>query len=259
MLRHSYEKFSMQNNKTTIKQYMFNKSYHYIVDTELGEEEKEIIQQMLLSFPCVGVDWVEKFESLDVAGLDKSLLKIAANAYDHCGNTVLGVACEKGRSVKSVQKLIDLGADLNKKDVNKRNPLYWAIWNRMSNANKNSYEAASVVRLLLENGAMTHIKCYYELTPLEHALKIGCKAVADLIRAHDAYYLRPAITCAFNTLLSADTCNIIADFLSIEQYFSIARVRKGSYKDMRSEWPDKSIFDCFIEPGQIKACCLQKF
>ena len=48
---------------------------------------------------------------------------------------MLGVACEYGYSVEAVQKLIDMGANLNTIDCDSKLPLHWAI------KNKNSYHA----------------------------------------------------------------------------------------------------------------------
>jgi hypothetical protein len=49
-----------------------------------------------------------KFISLETDSFHRDLLKLAANAYNGDGYTVLGIACHSG-SLEAVQKLIKLG------------------------------------------------------------------------------------------------------------------------------------------------------
>lgn len=119
---------------------------HYVeVDKKLTEEELKLLGQMLASFPhCQSNSWSSKFEQLDLKMFSPKLLSIAANAYDGTKNTVLGVACDYA-DVKIVQKLIDMGAEINTPDQKwKKLALHWAICNRLSCHDKASREAVQL-------------------------------------------------------------------------------------------------------------------
>lgn len=166
-------------------------------DRELREEEQEQLRVILVSFPHASTSnkddgWKDKFSSLDFTGIPRNLLYIAANAYDSYGNTMLGVACEFGYSVEAVQRLIDIGADVNKPDDNMNKlPLHWAIANKPSFLNEDSDDAAAVVQCLLNNGARTDLICYDKKSPLEYAKDRKYTAAARMIEAHNTRKLSP--------------------------------------------------------------------
>jgi len=169
-----------------VKRYDFNNSgyKHYIVtNQELREDELELLGQLLASFPnASNRDWANAFAKLNIEKIPKKILILAANAYDTCGNTVLGVAAEYGKQVEAVQRLIDMGANLDTPDDNMNKlALHWAINNKLSFNDKDSYEAVKVVKCLLDNGARTDIICYQNSTPLAYAKSRGFNAAANLI------------------------------------------------------------------------------
>lgn len=195
---------STQNN---IEKIVFPSTHYIMTDEKLTTDEYEFLTKILESFPHVHRDWQEKFSKfiykfdpqyISIFELDiipknillkqnyfKKMLKIAANAYDSNGNTVLGVACEWGKNVNFVQKLIDMGANLDTPDrqMNKL-ALHWAINNKLSFYKPESIEAVAVVQCLLDNGAKTDITCYQNATPLEYAISRGYKAAAIVIENH---------------------------------------------------------------------------
>ncbi|TID93821.1 hypothetical protein DIZ66_18595 [Legionella pneumophila] len=63
-------------------------------------------------------------------------------------------------------------------------PLHWAINNKMSFMDMESYDAVKVVECLLKNGAKTDITCYQNSTPLEYAKSRGFIAAASLIETY---------------------------------------------------------------------------
>jgi len=170
----------MKKHEFNIEGYLY-----YIMDErEFSEEELCIIEKILQNFPHASKSQasINRFLEFLPNEFPVHILAIAANAYDGYGNTMLGVACEYGYSVEAVQKLIDMGADLNTPDHNmKKLPLHWAINNKMSFRDKDSYEAVEVVSCLLNNGAKTNITCYQNMTPFEYAKSRGFIAAAHLI------------------------------------------------------------------------------
>lgn len=229
--------------------YKLNNGSHYVeIDHILQEEEQNVLSHILSFFPhCGDSKWIQKFASLQFELFDAKLLKIAANAYDSKGNTVLGVACENGKSVAAVQKLIDLGANLNTPDHNMNKlALHWATCNKLSWNNKASYEAVAVVKCLLENGAMTHIKCYDYTTPLGYALSRGYIAVANLIRTRDHDFTARTIFHIFNKLFPFDICSFISASLNIQTGIAISMVNKEVYRNMIGYIPNKTLFSRFF-------------
>src|SRR3990167_3472385 len=130
---------------------------HYVEsDQPLNEEELKILAQLLLSFPHAGAEnnWPQKFSKVDLTNAPEKLLKLAVNAYDDFGNTVLGVAAEYGYDVPALQKLVSMGADVNKPGhLHNKLPIHWAIDNKFSFRNPDSIEATAVLKFLIENGA----------------------------------------------------------------------------------------------------------
>jgi len=232
-----------------IKRYEFKNKYTHYVDIcrELQKEETNLLSQLLASFPNASdADWPNKFLLLDFTQFPKEILYIATNAYDFCGNTVLGVACEYGE-VESVQKLITHGAYLNTRDnfVNKL-AIHWAIANRLSELDKDSYEAAGVVKCLLENGARTDITCYENTTPFKYAQSRGYKAAANLIQAYMRIYLRGATIGLFKDTFHRDISGHIANFLTEKDNMNIAMTRKDAYNAAEAEKKLTNI-SCFLK------------
>lgn len=167
--------------------YHFNNNgyKHFIVTPyELSEDEQRALNQILKSFPHGDKSdcWPEQFSTMNTEQIPRKLLLLAANAYDEFGNTMLGVAAEYGE-VSAVQRLIDMGAAVDA--IGKRNyklpALHWAICNKLSFNNKESYEAVQVVKCLLVNRARTDITYHYNMTPLKFAQDEGYIAAAHLI------------------------------------------------------------------------------
>ncbi len=142
------------------KKYSFNndaRTNHYIVTNEtLDKKELETLAQLLLSFPHAAntSTWPEAFRALDLTHTPKKLLKLAANAYDQFGNTVLGVVAEYGNDLSALQKLVSMGADVNEPDhLHNKLPIHWAIDNKASSRNRDSVEAIAGLKFLVANGA----------------------------------------------------------------------------------------------------------
>jgi ankyrin repeat protein len=163
--------------------YNFQSGHFIITRQELKEDELKLLGPLLESFPHASHDyWTDKFLSLDTKEIPNKLLLLAANAYhEPRGYTVLGAAADKG-GVAAFQKLIDMGANLNALDVDNKLALHWAISNSKSISDKNSIEAANVVKCLLDNGAKTDITSYQNTTPLQYAESRGYKAAATMIK-----------------------------------------------------------------------------
>jgi ankyrin repeat protein len=165
-----------------------NNYSHYVdLDRELSSNELNQLSQILRLFPhschCL---WYETFVDTHFQHVPQELLFIAANPYDGLGNTVLGVAAETGTQLQAAQLLIDMGANVNTLEHRtKRLALHWAICNKKSYFDKESYEAVEMVSLLLKNGADTELRCYQNSTPLEYARTRGYSAAADLIETHN--------------------------------------------------------------------------
>lgn len=235
--------------------YKLNNGSHYIeIDHPLEEKERNILSQILSFFPhCGDSEWIKKFSSLEYELFDAKLLKIAANAYDSNGNTVLGVACENGKSVASVQRLIDFGANLNTADHNmSKLALHWAICNKLSWNNKASYEAVAVVKCLLENGAFTHLKCYDYTTPLGYAVSRNYIAASVLIRTRDNDYTSHAIFHIFNKLFPQEICSAMSDLLNIHTGLAISLTHKKVQENMKGYRPNKKIFAHFFRDESDK-------
>ena len=173
-----------------MKRYNFNiEGYGYYIDSEveLSEEDLCKIQEIISSFPHAtkSKESINKFLEFSADQTPKHILAITANAFDSYGNTMLGVACEYGYSVDAVQKLINMGANLDTPDHNMNKlALHWAICNKKSFKEQSSVEAVAVVQCLLQNGAKTDIRCYQNKTPLEYARSRGFIAAANLIESY---------------------------------------------------------------------------
>lgn len=223
------------------KRYDFNNNNfkHYIlIDRELSKNEQETLKQILASFPHFNSNsgWYKKFPLLDFNLYSKELLAIAANAYDGIGNTVLGVACSYGQDVSSVQRLIDIGADVNRPDHNMgKLPLHWGIYNNLSIKDNKSYEAVAVVKCLLNNGARTDIVCYDNSTPLQYAESREFIAAANLIKKHDAGYTRGAIIGLFEETLPSHVSGYLSLFLNKKNVMCVTQVKKSARDNAKKE------------------------
>lgn len=170
--------------KLDIKRYPFDTDgYKHYVDTNqiISTDEYGILRSLLASFPhASNGKWIDAFAKLDVKEISKKLIILAANAYDYHGNTVLGVAAETGQ-VDPVRRLIEMGAELDT-PAHKWNKLalHWAIGNAKSDKNKDSIDAAEVVKCLLDHGADPNLMCY-EISPYEYAKERGYTAAVTLI------------------------------------------------------------------------------
>lgn len=170
-----------------MKRYYFNNSKNYIDSHEqLSKEQLEQLSEIMSFFPHKNKEnWPELFMSFQPEKYSAKLVNLAANAFDHNGYTMLGVACEYGKDVGIVQRLIDMGANPDKPDHNmKKLPLHRAINNQLSNSNRDSLEAVAVVECLLKNGANTLHACFQNRTPLFFAQSQHFHAAAKLIKDH---------------------------------------------------------------------------
>ena len=162
--------------------------HHYYVDIEqvLTEKQHEVLKEILISFPhsADNNDWVVNFPQLQCDKYPADLLCIAANAYDGEGNTMLSVACERGRQIAAIAQLIKMGARLDVLNEEHKLALHWAINNRYSILEKDSEEAVQEVQYLLDQGAKTDLICYDNKTPLQYAKSRGFTAAARIIENH---------------------------------------------------------------------------
>lgn len=158
----------------------------YLIKTEkkLSQADLQLLGKILISFPNVSKkDWPKLFAKVNFDKIPKDLAPLAANAFDSCGNTMLGVVAETGEHIDALAHLISLGADINLLDKNHCSALHWAIANKLSHNNKDSLEAAAVVQYLLDHDAAMDIVCCYSMKPLEFAKKKGYRAAEKLLSA----------------------------------------------------------------------------
>lgn len=224
--------------------------FHYVeVDLPLQTTERDTLDNILQFFPhthSYTKKWVQKFISFEAHRYDKKLLKIAANAYDGLGNTMLGLACDYGR-VEAVQKLIDLGANLNTSDKNqKKLALHFASCNMQTYDKNESYEAVAVVKCLLKNGAVTHLKPYENINSYDYAISRRLIAAADLIRARDRDYTVHTIFHLFNELLPLEICSLMSASLDLQTSVELSFSNKKTYTSMAAYKPNKAIFARFF-------------
>lgn len=235
--------------------YKLNDNFHYVtINRTLEKEEQNMLSEILSYFPHAGnSELQEKFASLPCELYDAKLLTIAANAYDFHWNTMLGLACWNGSSVAAVQKLIDLGANLNTPDLNSNKlALHWGICNNLSLFKTTSYKELAVVQCLLENGAKTHLKYYENKTPLEYSVSRGYIAAANLIRARNQDYTAHAIFHFFKKLLPWEINIAISALLNVETGVAISCVNKETHKNMIGYKPNKTVFARFFDTQSDK-------
>lgn len=241
--------------------------YEHSIFTEknLTKDDINTLGEILKSLPHFQIreshSWRHKLLQLDIKLFPNKLLMLAANAYDATGLTMLGVACDYGYSVSAVQKLIDMGADLNQLDANDKLAMHWAICNRFSVMERDSYEAAEVVRCLLDNGARTDIICYKNMTLLEYAESRGYIAAANLIKAyqkqqtvetlhtiireqklHQASYTRGAVTGLLKDIFPPKVSANIASYLDCKDSGRIAQVCRAVYNTAMIEEAEAQTF-----------------
>ena len=227
MFRYSFH--YKDRNKITL-------SHYILTDNELTNAEQEQLRHMLSNFPHhVDPDWHEKFLRLNCNLYNEDLQKIAANAFDGHGNTVLAVACARGKPIEAVQKLINMGANLDT-IAGEKLALHWAISNDLSSGNQTSIEAAKVVQCLLDNGAKTNIKCYQNMTPLIYARMRGYQAAGNLIANHiqdKQCYYRGATFGLFKQNFPKNICTYISNSI-IQDPVNMA-VNKDVYQAAKDE------------------------
>lgn len=170
-----------------MKRYYFNHSKNYIDSYELlSKEQIQLLTEIMSFFPHKNKEnWPEILNSFQSGKYPPKLVNMAANALDHHGWTMLGIACEYGRDTGVVQKLIDMGANLDKPDhCMKKLPLHHAINNQLSRSNRDSVEAVAVLQCLLKNGVNTQNTCFQNKTALSFAQSQNFKAAVKLVREH---------------------------------------------------------------------------
>ena len=91
------------------------------------------------------------------------------------GNRLLHYASGEWKEPDIVERIIDLGADVNIKNGNKRTPLHVA-------AENNNFEA---LKILLENGADIHAKDIHQITPLDIVQKKNRKKTVELFEKYN--------------------------------------------------------------------------
>ncbi|MDR3442540.1 MAG: ankyrin repeat domain-containing protein [Legionella sp.] len=226
--------------------YVFkNEGYerYIVIKRELTVDEQKLLGEILTFFPhCGELTWRNKFSQENFAYYSKELLAIAANAYDGNGNTMLGVASEYGKDANAIQRLIDFGADLNAPDHNMRKlALHWAVCNKLSYCDKESYEAVEAVRCLLANGARTDITCYQNTTPFEYAKSRGYTAAASLIKAKEEAYIRGPSVGLLRDFLPPEIAGHISSFFNIRECARLSRVRVSANNTSKVEFAESVI------------------
>lgn len=100
------------------------------------------------------------------------------NAYDDKGWTVLYNAIARGASIEIIEKLIEAGADVNKKndDPLKRFPIHAAV----------TSGRPVVLTLLIEQGAKVNKKDNLKATPLHLAKEFGHKKCEKILKKYEA-------------------------------------------------------------------------
>ncbi|KTD66944.1 Ankyrin repeats (3 copies) [Legionella steelei] len=172
-----------------MKRYYFNNSKNYIDSHEpLSKEQIEQLNEIMSFFPHHSKEsWPELLMSFQPEKYSPKLVHMAANAFDHNGYSMLGLACEYGKDVGIVQRLVDLGANPNKPDHMRKLPLHHAINNQLSRSNRDSLDAVAVVQCLLNNGANTQNTSFQNRTPLSFAQSQHFKAAAKIIKEHTGF------------------------------------------------------------------------
>ncbi|MCW8409820.1 ankyrin repeat domain-containing protein [Legionella sp. PATHC035] len=168
--------------------YYFNNSRNYIDTREkLSAEQLDQLKEIMSFFPYKDKEnWPEQFRSFQPEKYSSKLVYLAANAFDHNGYTMLGLACEYGKDIEVVQKLIDLGAHLDTADHHmKKTPLHRAIDNQLSASNRDSLSAAAVVQCLLQNRVNTQNTSFQK--PILYARAQHFEAAEKLIGQHKHY------------------------------------------------------------------------
>lgn len=235
----------------SLKEYTFKDNFRAVeryihINRKLTNTEQETLAEILSSFPhsnTYGTRWFEKFLLFDPAQYSLELLFIAANAFDSVGNTMLGIACEYGKDAALVQKLIDMGADLNCPDQNmEKLPLHWAIANKLAYNHQTSYKALDALRCLLNNGARIRVLSYDDNeSVLAYAKKRRYSAAVKMIEAMEGRYSTGAAYGVILFLLQArgsqhtissklfDTGAVIASFLTRKDINSICMASKTAW------------------------------
>lgn len=193
-IKQETSEIEMSEDEDEIQEY--STTYHKIKTREKLSEEEIVLLEVILStfpylespeliktFPENKFEWRKSFIQTNYSHYSPKLLKIAANAFDKYGNTVLGVVAGHSGQIDAAQLLIDMGADIDVVDeFMGKQALHWAMW-----GSKETDEKILMVELLLKNNARTDIRCYGG-TPLEYAKERKFFTCADLIEKYQ--YLR---------------------------------------------------------------------
>jgi hypothetical protein len=133
---------------------------------------------------------------------------------------------------KLLQKLIDMGANFNSFDKGHQTVIYWAICNKLSRSNKNSYEAAHVVKTILYHGVDIDRTCNGEDTPLQYAQKHGYIAASNFIEEkmeREKAYTQGAVIGMFHGRLIPDISANIASFFKRSDGIASSLTCKKAY------------------------------
>ena len=136
------------------------------VDTLL-EKDISVLNDLMALFPHPSSSdtsdsgWPVKFSALNIINYEPRLLKLAANAYSENGHPMISVAAEYG-DLEHVQKLVKMGADINKAGKDGKVALHWAIdnknyWSEVRHTDK----TIEVLKFLLDEGARLDMKLNY--------------------------------------------------------------------------------------------------
>jgi ankyrin repeat protein len=230
--------FNYHLDITILEYYLRNHRPDYYIDTleDLSDEELKTLEEILVYFPhCHKRNrWPEKFAQFNPDAYSKKLLKLAANAFDYSGNTLLGVAAEWA-DPKSINRLIKMGADVNTVDHHMgKLALHWAVTNVHSFKDQNSLEAVKVVQCLLDHGARADIVCYEGKTVLQYAESRKYSAAVTLINNHINATIIKAATCGFfhDKLIDNVSCHL-ATFFNMNDAQQMVLANKKAWESVK--------------------------
>lgn len=156
---------------------------------ELSTKDQDQLKQIFAFFPHTwDRSWQKQFYSFQPSLYPPHLVKLAANAFDLCKNTMLCIVAEAGYDLPALQALLEMGAEIDAYDERGKTAIFWAINNKLSCFKKDSVEALGVLKCLLDNGASTELTykddCGTILTPFQYAESRGFRAAATMIQRH---------------------------------------------------------------------------
>jgi hypothetical protein len=208
------------------------KNHIVTVFEEILDDELNALDKILESFPNKNNNlWPVEFAKLNIENIPKKLLKLAANARDYNDRSIVGIAAQHG-DPQLLQKLIDMGAILTSCDEDKKTVIYWAICNELSCSNKNSYEAAQAVKIILNNNIDIDKTCNNKDTPLQYAKKHGYIAALNCIEEKieiEKVYTQGAVIGMFRKRLMSDISVNIASFFKLKDGIASSLTCKQAY------------------------------